>query len=175
VSGDPSFSALHRRFALGLAVALAMAVPGCVLPVGPEFEEEKNAPPFVVSSSPPVGSAVTAINQVFEVTVQDPNRIDTLYARWLIDFPPFNQEISRTVMVPPQPASNPDLPNLQRLRFTPSCTKGDPYALSPSLSHHRLMLVVSDRQFLEGTLIGTPPDAFTVQLTWTFDRDCFTQ
>jgi hypothetical protein len=157
---------------LSLAGVLAslLATGGCVLPIGPEFEEEGNLPPFVVSVLPPEGSQVTASRQPFEVTVEDPNRIDILYAKWLIDYPPEVPELTRIIEVSPQPASSPNTPNVQRLRFLPDCT-GE-YAISPTISRHRLMLVVSDRKFIDKTVMGTPPEAYTIQLTWSFDKDC---
>ena len=66
-----------------------------MLPIGPEFEPERNLPPFVVRAEPPVGSIVRDPDQVFQVTVEDPNRLDNLHFRWLIDYPPFDENISR--------------------------------------------------------------------------------
>jgi hypothetical protein len=177
VNGDRGAFSGSDPAAFGLALGLARLVvvaglgSGCVLPIGPEFAEEKNAPPFVVSVRPPVGSALTSTNLLFDVTFQDPNPVDTLYARWLIDYPPYNPEISRVITVPALPASNPNLPNLQQIRFTPGCEGED--ALSPTLSRHRLMLVVTDRPFGPNMQSAdTSSDGFAITLTWTFDKDC---
>lgn len=147
---------------------------GCVLPIAPEFEEERNQPPFVIEALPAVGTVVTDLNARFTVTVEDPNRNDTLFARWLIDYPPFSPEVSRSYTPPSLPS--PGLPNRHSIAFQPSCSM---HNLSPSLTRHQLILVVADRPFIEPPaetppalrhLDETPKDAFAVRLAWTFDK-----
>jgi hypothetical protein len=65
-----------------------------VLPIGPEFEPERNMPPFVIRAEPAIASIVRNQDQVFQVTVEDFNRLDDLHVRWLIDYPPFNENIT---------------------------------------------------------------------------------
>ena len=160
----------------GLWVSPGLWASGCVLPIAPEFEAEKNEQPVLVNANPAPGSNVSGdIKPVFSVEIRDPNATDTLFARWLIDYPPYNQEIHRL-------ASNTrhrqdvELENRVILGFQPDCTA---HNISPSLTRHRLMLVVSDRDFLvdadradKTRLDLTPSDAYSVRSYWTFDMEC---
>ena len=119
-----------------------------MLPIGPEFEPERNMPPFVVREEPPVGSIIRDPNQVFQVTVEDPNRLDDLHIRWLIDYPPFNENITKTGLAIPVGRSGPDKPNQHVLPFKPECV----HLISPTLSQHSLLLVISDRPFVDDTV-----------------------
>ncbi len=154
-----------------LACLLACLVGGCVLPIAPEFETERNAPPFTVDVRPLTGSVLTDPNAFFDVVVRDPNSTDTLHARWLIDYPPYNPEVTRSLTVtvaPPGPGRD----NLHRIAFQPRCAD---HRISPSLTRHQLLLLVSDRAFVDKDVTRpeeTPSDAFVVRLSWTFDQDC---
>lgn len=158
-----------RRFLLGI---VPCALGGCVLPLAPEFQEEQNLPPVVVDVSPPEGITVLDPDAVFEALVQDPNENDTLYARWLIDYPPYDPAISRLSELSP-------LPNAERIAFRPDCIFN---AISPTVTgYHRLMLVVSDRPFIrrqgdqapsDNVFDETPADANVIRLTWYFQKTC---
>jgi hypothetical protein len=164
---------------MSMSCLLAAALTGgCVLPIAPEFVEERNLSPFVVDVRPAVGTVVTDLNARFDVTVEDPNRNDTLFVRFLIDYPPFSTELTRAQPLQPLPSQGPDLPNRQVIAFQPSCQL---HTISPTITRHQLMLVVSDRPFIDPApdsspatrrLDDTPADAFAIRLAWTFDKEC---
>lgn len=150
---------------------------GCVLPIAPEFEDEENLAPFVVVSRPAFGTVVVSDQQTFSVTVEDPNRTDTLYARWLIDYPPFSNDTASDIK-DPRPPLGANRINRHVFEFTPDCIL---HRIATSKTDHPLMLVVSDRPFLdpdssmvppEGRLDATAPGAHSVRVGWTFKKDC---
>jgi hypothetical protein len=152
-------------------VGLGGGATGCILPLAPEFEEELRAPPFVVSSRPAVGSMVRDSEAVFEVEFQDPNSTDDLYVRWVIDFPPFTENLSRTIDYNPQKNRGPGQINRHRVAFSPSCVS---HLISPAVSQHRLMLLISDRPFEEPAPAPdkVPTDAHLLRVVWMFDKEC---
>jgi hypothetical protein len=147
-----------------------------VLPIGPEFEPERNMPPFVIRAEPAVGSVIRDPEQVFQVTVEDPNRLDDLHVRWLIDYPPFSDNITKTGLAIAVGAPGPDVPNQHVLPFKPECVN----LISPTLTRHTLLLVISDRPFVDETvgpggeriLDQVRPGAINQPLSWTFDKEC---
>lgn len=162
---------------MALSVAGFVAPLGCVVPLAPDFEPEQNQPPFLVSVTPPIGAAIVDPVAKFEVTVEDPNRTDDLYLRWLIDYPPFNQNVTRNTEYM-LPSSGPGSPNQHVVRLAPRC---DQPVLSPALTTHRLMLVVSDRPFDDspaGTVSSDvrldkiATDGYGVWAFWTFEMVC---
>ena len=80
--------------------------------------------------------------------MEDPNRLDDLHIRWLIDYPPFNENITKTALAIPVGARGPDVPNQHVLPFKPECV----HLISPTLSQHTLLLVISDRPFIDDTV-----------------------
>lgn len=158
-----------------LLAAMAMGAGGCVLPIAPEFESERNVPPFVKTADPPVGTTVTDRNKSFSVTVEDPNRADTLYVVWLIDYPPYSPNLTRIGQRNEVPSNGPDEPNERVLNFQPSCE-----LIAPSLTQHRLMLAVSDRPFEPTVTPGAPTlvldktatGAHALRVTWNFEKEC---
>jgi hypothetical protein len=156
-------------WALALA-GLAGAGPACILPLAPEFEEELRAPPFVVTSRPAVGSMVRD-SETFEVEVQDPNGTDDLYVRWVIDYPPYTENHSRQIDYNKQKNRGPGQVNRHRVAFSPNCLL---HLISPAISQHRLMLLISDRPFdvAPNTPDKVPTDAHLVRLVWWFDKEC---
>jgi hypothetical protein len=150
---------------------------GCVLPIGPEFEPERNVPPYLVKADPPPGSFVREPDPVFQVTVEDQNRLDDLHVLWLIDYPPFNENITKVALPAQVAASGPDLPNQHVLTLQPSCNF---HLISPTLSEHRLLLVISDRPFVddgtgpsgERVLDQIRPGAYKLSVAWTFEKEC---
>jgi hypothetical protein len=147
------------------------------LPLAPEFQAVENAQPFVVRADPPIGSDVQTEEMVFVVTARDPDRKDTLYARWLIDYPRFEAPVSRKARedISPAPA-DPSVPNERTLRFLPEC---GPHAISNTTTQHRLLLVISDRPFIEeddqrlpNFLDSTPSYAGVIRIAWFFRKTC---
>ena len=158
-----------------MLLILASASAGCILPLAPEFQAVENAHPFVVRADPLIGSEVMSEDAVFVVTIQDPNPGDTLYARWLIDYPRFDAAVSREARTDSLPPT-PEPPNEQLLRFQPDCTE---HNISQVGSEHRLLLVVSDRPFIQETdprlpnfLDSTPTSAGVIRSSWRFRKTC---
>jgi hypothetical protein len=109
VAGSPMGAAnvIPRRCSLARAVLifrltisilslgfLMTSFSGCVLPVGPRFEDPpatENVPPYITSTNPLQGQilAVVGKQQVLGVTFTDLNA-DGLYLRWLTEYPPFS-------------------------------------------------------------------------------------
>jgi hypothetical protein len=161
-----------------LLAALIGVGHGCVLPIAPDFEPEKNEQPILINANPASGRIVLDQNARFDVEVGDPNSADTLYARWLIDYPPYNDQITpKPVEVPSHPGQPAGQPNRFPISFQPRCPD---HMISPALSRHRLMLVVSDRPFIDEDddppgsrrLDLTPSDAYVLRLNWIFDKEC---
>ncbi len=154
---------------------------GCVVPVGPKFEDEPNYAPFIVDSAPGEGEIVAkdddreAANEI-RVTVADPNLNDTLYARWLIDYPKYDSSVSRR-------AEDVELPPVGsalrgEVRFSASCVD---HAIVRGLAEHRVVLAVADRPFLEGSTrtlsdesrLDTPSqDGLRVRVVWLLKMEC---
>jgi hypothetical protein len=150
-----------------------IAATGCVIPFEPEFEEPTpNLSPFVVSASPPIGSVVPA-NQELRVLLADPNEGDILFARWIVNYPPFsaNSRFSNEDRIP-RSASGSQVRD-RYTSFVPQCFRD----LAQGIENHRVMLVISDRPF-EGTSSAEFPfdavsdDAHALRVTWTVAQLC---
>ena len=162
-SGPPG-----RAVRRALALALVTGAAGCVVPLAPEFEEENNQAPYLISATPAVGT-LSAMSPTFTLTVQDPNPTDTFQVRWLIDYPPYDKNTKQYVA--DYPKGNPGI-----IDFTPDCIL---HGISNNANPHRLMVVVSDRPFLPPKL--APPDrpydvteegSHQVRAFWLFNMEC---
>jgi hypothetical protein len=140
--------------------ALLAATGGCVIPLAPEFESpETNYPPFIYSATPAIGAELTfggtaltpgtsaEASREIRVEIGDPNLGDTLYVRWIYDYPPYDEESTRLVEYPEVAPSNggTGFVRLPAIRFTPSCAK---HSIARGTSQHRLTLAVADRAFI---------------------------
>lgn len=148
---------------------------GCVIPLAPDFEDpEANFPPYMVSSIPASGEVVTVGNATpaFMVTLGDPNVGDTLYVKWLFDYPKWDETYSRVGLSYPIPPS----PNREVQRtsqhFQPSCAD---HNIARGITEHRLTLAVADRPFLLPEDPAAPSDyrldavgegTFLLRATW---------
>jgi hypothetical protein len=150
-----------------LLAGLLLACGACVLPVAPEFEEEKNLPPYLISAMPQVAS-LTVKDPFFTVSVQDPNEHDTLHVRWVIDYPPYDGNSTRL-------RESDVASNAATLDFKPNCRL---HQISGVLTRHRLMVLVADRPFLSTDMSRdrpfevTPPGSYPLTVAWQFDLDC---
>ncbi|HVT10011.1 MAG TPA: hypothetical protein VHO67_21265 [Polyangia bacterium] len=76
-----------------LLLALSQPMFACVIPVAPDFQDPLaavNAPPAILGGDPLFGSVVTITSSfTFRFSVTDPNVSDSLYVRWVLDYPPF--------------------------------------------------------------------------------------
>ncbi len=128
--------------------AIFTLASSCVVPLAPEFQDPPkvpNYPPYFVDSFPFFGVQITA-PETFEVTVADPNPQDTLYVRWVSDYPGFTQasvllrteESIRPGVVKYGTAGPPE----------PDGSEGPACAKFSSGTEHRLVVIVSDSEFL---------------------------
>jgi hypothetical protein len=156
---------------------------GCVLPVGPRFDDPPaidNFPPFFRSTMPPQGSTVTAVSatSTFNATVSDPNVADTLYARWLGEYPTYSPSSFIIKDQPPFSSASGQLWDANPI-LTTSCV--DPYV--PGQPRHTITLLVSDRPFWDPgaekaptdreTLLTTNPEGTQIaQATWVLNLQC---
>jgi hypothetical protein len=163
-----------------MPLAALMTISGCVLPLGPEFEGDRNLPPFLVSVTPPQASIVSVEgrNVAFHLVVEDPNPRDTLYVRWLIDYPLYNPAVSRIVEGAPLPPVTDGTSRRTIAPFTPDCLF---HQIAHTGGEHRLLLAVSDRPFYPPQSNSAPPgenldaapeDAGVLRMSWTFILDC---
>jgi hypothetical protein len=128
---------------------------GCVLPVGPRFEDPpatENIPPYIKSTTPPAGQIVTAVNrtQMFSVSYLDLNA-DHLYVRWLGDGNTHRLQDDRDVPAPlnGQTSDYPDQP------ITVDCALSS-LALT---NQHTITVLISDQPFWNPSDPDAPTDA----------------
>jgi hypothetical protein len=165
---------------LTIALPLGSIMPllsGCVLPLSPEFQDpptQQNYAPDIVSASPLQGSVVSTLT--FEITVTDPNVSDTLWIRWIGEYPPVSSDsrlLAPDIAVPPFNGQAP----FSSQSITIDCLSS-PLAKLPQ---HPIMALVSDRPFLprdsdaglETLLIGSSsPVAKTAEAHWVLNLTC---
>jgi hypothetical protein len=162
------------RPAVWRAICLALATSGCVLPIGPEFQDPpatQNYAPLILAAEPPLGARVTGPS--FRVTVQDPNVGDDLYVRFVADFPPVgeNMKFLKDVKV----EHNPDGTLLSKdVPLEVKCSGVVP------LPSHQITVIVADRKFSQdersptqpANPLSLPDEARRVIGTWTLNLEC---
>ncbi len=156
---------------------------GCVLPIGPDFQDaEPLLPPYLVRATPSVGESVTRVEDkdpTFVVTVADPNVNENLYLRVVFNYPPFRQNLSRSrqpVILAPSPRRT---EARDSYTFRPNCQND---ALPAGVRQHRMLFIVSDRQFLSETdpasltdqdvFTAVPKDARVATAQWILEMEC---
>lgn len=163
----------------GLALAVATTAPGCVIPLAPQFEDpEENYPPFIISSTPSDATRFSPMDMDrIVVTIGDQNLGDTLFARWIFDYPPRDpnvtrngqwREIGRSGTIARAP-----------IDFKPSC---DEHNIARGPLQHRLTLSVSDRPFLDAEMnepvsplapLDSPREgAHRLRISWLLELEC---
>ena len=166
---------LLRRAWLAL---LPLWISACVVPVAPQFADPPgNSPPYVVSSVPPAGAVLPASADAgdaitIKVILGDANLDDKLVARWLVDYPPYDEAISRAVPDVRLPPSG--QVNREPITFAPSCSENQ---IAPGSVSHRVTLSVADRPFLppddsDLRLDLAPDQGFVVRTTWVLNLAC---
>jgi hypothetical protein len=157
-------------------LTLLPMVAACVVPVGPKWTDPQvNAPPTLSSANPAVGSILdfSAGGNAplgVEVVLADQNTQDTLYLRWIIDYPPYVEGPSHVAMAQIQPGGN-QIPR-PSVRFAPNCSDE---AISRDPPIHRLLLAASDRPFLDDdphALDRVPDGNYRVEAAWSFSLTC---
>jgi hypothetical protein len=159
------------------SLVLATLASGCVIPVGPQFDDpEANYPPYVSSSSPTVGEIFTPgptdDGRSITVTLSDQNLHDELFIRFLVDYPGTDTSTSHLVLpiqIPPT-----GMPERLPVHVQPSCQM-----LRLAMGPHRFIMSVSDRPFLDALLgqdvdpeapfDSVPDDAKRIRVGWTLN------
>lgn len=167
-----------RTLPLPALLSLLGGLSACVVPVGPEWTDPaSNYPPTIVKAEPVNGSPLTpdadaGTAPAVTVWLADQNTHDKLYVRWIIDYPPFVEEVTRLA---PQDILPPE-GRIERLPvlFAPSCNDDK---IASGFTSHRLMMAASDRRFAFDDPHQGPPDQPTagysvVRGIWQFDTDC---
>lgn len=164
-----------RRFQLLLAVPIVICA-GCVVPMGPKwYDPEGNSPPVIASAVPAIGTVLDmavdgGVPLGVRVVIADANTSDRIYARWIIDYPPYQDGQThvalRAVLPPAEEAQR------EPIEFSPNCSDDQ---IARGFAAHRLLLAVSDRPFSDED--ASKPDAvadgnFLVEGSWAFDLDC---
>jgi hypothetical protein len=156
-------------------LTLLPMIAGCVVPIGPEWTDPQvNSPPTISLANPPIGSILdfSAGGNAplgVEVVLADQNTQDTLYLRWIIDYPP-NANIPAQVALP-QILPGGNQPKRPSVRFSPTCSD---IASSRATPTHRLLLAVSDRPFTDDPqVLDLVPDGnYRVEAAWSFSLTC---
>jgi hypothetical protein len=160
-----------RRLRLLLFV---LPMSACIIPVGPEFHDPTGAPnsaPRIIPVSADFGAIVVGDQDsvTIEILISDNNVEDTLWVRWVVDYPPFVLGTSDLGSPDPFEPSPNGQQVLHRVEHTILCQQLQP------LHMHRITAIVADRQF-----VLQPSNPYTVQsggettvATWFWDaRDC---
>jgi hypothetical protein len=150
------------RFAavfLTLGLGLNMTFSGCVLPLSPSFEDppaDRNYPPAVMGTDPVQGFVLPG---TLRVTVTDPNVGDSIYLRWIAEYPPYDDVKTRTLSDATVP---PSADGKQVYSNQPSENIGCGY-LAVQTSVHPITVLITDRPF--PTLVDFPNMTREEQIT----------
>lgn len=160
-----------------LLAMLCAGLGACVVPAGPDWVDPPgNDPPSIHWVSPPVGSVLNlgvdgGTQATVEIDLADKNTKDSLYLRWIIDYPPFDPSVSRLAL-PYTLRANGDVVR-PRQAFSPSCTA---HKIAAGFKNHRLMLAVSDRDFVndpQPTVLDQVENGnFRIEAVWLFEMEC---
>jgi hypothetical protein len=166
-----------------LLVMLQMSA--CVIPVAPEFQDppaSQNYPPQFLSVSPEIGSI--AATPSFTAVVTDPNVGDTLQYKWVFDYPPYDDAITRDLgpnTITPSADGQPTITSIS-LDFigngptssTPNVRTFTCTQIAQSIQQHRLELIVADGPLptMGTNLNAVTLPAYSIEAAWTFNLSC---
>ncbi len=124
----------------------------CVVPVAPDFRDPPatlEAPPYIVTSNPPINTSVTVPPGGFFTFTAELNDVTpgaTIYYLWAFDYPPYDQAITRS-----GGPTNPITPGVDgqptdgQISFDLNCRTISPAPGGGPV--HYFSLLVADRQF----------------------------
>ncbi len=157
-----------------LLLLAASLTPACIIPVGPDFQDPlstANSPPYVVAMEPPAGTITVNATAVFSVTPADANVLDTLYVKWVTEYPPFSP--TETHGIPPRdipPTGNGSV-NRPTQTFQPGCS-----SIASTRTMHQIQVGISDSPFLStedpNDLFATTDSSKAYIVTWFLIRSC---
>ena len=161
-----------------------VANAGCVIPLAPEFEDPPpriNYAPEIESAIPALWSTATAAPDAeveFSVTLFDPNLEDTLYVRWLSDYPPRTGD-TRFLSERSVPPAADGRAQRSTVMYAPKCMVD---SIARGLKSHRIVVLVADRPFTDPDTPGLPndepysvstsQDANVVRGGWNLNLEC---
>jgi hypothetical protein len=152
---------------------LAALFAGCVIPVGPQFQDPlaaQNYAPRITDFKPP--GTVTS-NTHFEVTVTDPNVGDALLVRWIANYPDYQEGTRRLKDQAFTPHAD-GTPLSEQAQLDVTCDDLQAASAENSVGRHQIRVVVADRPFADDSM---QPDRVTAGgLTswndWTLNISC---
>jgi hypothetical protein len=169
---------LNLRLALLFLAAPLPPMFACVIPVAPDFQDPLaavNAPPAFVSASPEFGMVVSGAPIFdFRTQVVDPNANDTLYARWVLDYPPLTAATFTHNDDPPYYPTGTGSVHFATPNYKLDCSSGFGTVTTPQ----RLAVYVADRPLQPNTaensnrLDLTEPGGYVTSGSWTVVFQC---
>lgn len=160
-------SKLDRKLLLLFVVSPLSA---CVIPAGPEFHDPPgvpDAPPYVLATSPERGSTITGneYEVTFSVTVGDVNVDETVWIKWITEYPPFGNGSNDHgwEMIPPSANGS---PTRSAATFMPGCTQ-----VNRLVTTHTIMAAISDRRPTSG-LLNTDSPVPPQEVFWYWQHAC---
>jgi hypothetical protein len=167
-------SARWRAMGPLVGAVLAGWGAGCVVPVGPQFQDPLAAPnyaPRITYTNPPEGS--WSSGRTFQITVTDSNVGDTLFVRWIAEYPDY-QDGTRTLRTDPvPPPTNGNETPTPAPAMTFECDPDNP--AENGLVGHQILVVVADQPFTDSD--KRRPDmvkegGLTDRASWTLNYTC---
>ncbi len=167
---------LYRSLPAALLLTSLFSMSGCIIPVAPDFQDPpdpQNYAPELSNADPQFGWVVTITSPAgfqFGFQATDPNPTDTLYVNWLVDYPPFQPQVSRLLLPDMKPPTSDGTP--RSFSVTVGCLQG---SVVPNTSNlHQLQAVVADRPFdiSTGMLDVVPSPGKITRGNWTFYLTC---
>jgi hypothetical protein len=132
-----------------------IAVPSCVLPIGPEFQDPPPVPnyqPYFAGFDPAYPEQTYQILSVpsqLEIDLNDPNPGDKLAVRWIANYPPFVPNATNVIADYKPMALPADSTNLRVFSPDLTCIK------FPLAAEKNLVVIVSDRDFAPQTQLAS--------------------
>jgi hypothetical protein len=159
-------SKLDRKL---LLLLFASPMSACIIPAGPEFQDPAgvpDSPPFLWAASPDEGTTVVSATAKFSVTPGDYNLGDTVFVKWITDFPPdiANFTLERNTDMREASAGN---PIRDASTFLPNC-----HQFNTPGPTHRITAAISDRSFDGPGLLTTPSVVPPRLVIWTWEQNC---
>jgi hypothetical protein len=162
-------SKLDRKL---LLLLLASPISACIIPVGPEFQDppgDPDSPPFLISESPDEGTTVVSATATFVVRPGDFNVGDTIYVKWITEFPPAVPQPSGTFFLEPDelgPSADGSFVR-DASKFSPNCSQ-----VNNAASTHHITAAISDRRFVAPASLTTESNVRPRLVIWTWEWNC---
>jgi hypothetical protein len=167
-----------------LSLALFQPMFACVIPVAPDFQDPlaaANVPPYLHDWMPargPVfsvfGSATSLPTTNFTVQITDPNVDDTIYYRWVLNYPPSSGTTTIAFSAPDAQDGPPATGAVHNFtaNFPMNCAVVQGQSISSGLEQH-FSLFVADREFVTSLKLDqVPRGTYLQEIDWTLIFQC---